>query len=881
MKPYDPHYQDERYSTDQYDPYSTQQPGHDYYQQGTDTHDGANFNPEESAIYPKQDLEDHRHFEISQEFNSPNVRLPRPPEHLQHESTTYPDQLSFYGAGEYPEGVSAYPDQNQMQQEPPYYDGAGDESATWAPIQATPPPSPRKTPELFAVPHVRASFGFGGQLVTVIPNNPKLHEPTTVEVSSLSDLLKGSSEAAFSEAVESTPGPLIPGDTPKSEVVRFASKEAEKCRQRAQSEKNEQTAQNLDDEALLWDFLVLLCQQNGVVLSSDIAELLMKDRTPFGKSATHVGASVNREEALDSYRQLLLSGRKKEALDLACSRALWGHALMLASGMDDQSRTYVVNRFTASLMTSDPLNTFYTLLLGRVPSAVKSEGLSRAGDWRAHLAMMLSNGASKLDTSCIVTLGDSLLSQGRLQAAHLCYYFGQVHFGRYGDTESKYSLFGVDHLGISVGDYPQSSQLCKMEVFEYAMSLSKKDFSLPHFQTFKLLYALKLLESGFVRRGERYCEQISYYVSRSPRSYTQGFLLILCQLSLDLHQANRPDGVIESELPSWLLQLQQSVTEALSSDYTPGVTSPSPAFSSVSQTYQQPLQPIIGLGQYLVVPGSGRGSSAEMTSGMSSKEDSLANMKLAVPTSESGGHQLETEELQPQESFASQANGQLYTVAPGGPNTVAGNPGQAFEGTTQPQAMAGYAGGMYQSPEGMFLGQQPSIGGEGGEGGGGGFPPLGSTYLGYDGTGYGMAGGDIATEPQPEGQQQQQHQQQHFQQPLTIPPQESSGAVTSTDGSVQQLSQVNYGTYPPDALNHPDGNYWQHLQEYQAEFGPGVGAPEQGGGVSTASQDVQSLAPHSLVSEDSSQPGTSPVAEQPVSHVTSEEEEEEKEEGIM
>ena len=61
----------------------------------------------------------------------------------------------------------------------------------------------------------------------------------------------------------------------------------------------------------------------------------------------------------------------QDALEYACSRSLWGHALMLASGMEEQGRTYVVNRFTASMMTSDPLNTYYTLMLGRTPSAVK------------------------------------------------------------------------------------------------------------------------------------------------------------------------------------------------------------------------------------------------------------------------------------------------------------------------------------------------------------------------------------------------------------------------------------------------------------------------------------------------------------------------------
>jgi len=92
---------------------------------------------------------------------------------------------------------------------------------------------------------------------------------------------------------------------------------------------------------------------------------------------------------------------------------------MLASRMDEQSRIYVVNRFAASLMTTDPLNTFYTLLLGQTPSVVKPDGLTRAGDWRPHLAMILSNRNSKLDDASIVALADSLLSHGRLHATRI------------------------------------------------------------------------------------------------------------------------------------------------------------------------------------------------------------------------------------------------------------------------------------------------------------------------------------------------------------------------------------------------------------------------------------------------------------------------------
>lgn len=39
---------------------------------------------------------------------------------------------------------------------------------------------------------------------------------------------------------------------------------------------------------------------------------------------------------------------------------------------------------------------------------IQPEGLSRAGDWRAHLAMIIANKTSTKDNSNITFLGDSL-----------------------------------------------------------------------------------------------------------------------------------------------------------------------------------------------------------------------------------------------------------------------------------------------------------------------------------------------------------------------------------------------------------------------------------------------------------------------------------------
>lgn len=578
-----------------------------------------------------------RHFEESHVFDSPNTQMPARPQMPPLDSTylepvsqhphPYPPEQGVDSGGyvqqegggyyqwDYPDGASNY---NNYPDDPDstHYGGTGDRGQWEEPQPATPPPPARATPEIFSCPHVRTTLCFGGKLVTVLPSNVSAGEPAVVEIMSIGELLVDEESREFVGAVEGFPGPFIPRDTPKMEVVKFASTKAQLCREKGEalvrsesassSSSADVSAETYEDEVLLWGFLVLLCQQNGIVMPSDVAELLVRDCPLTFKSSPHFGTQ-GQQESLDSLRNLLLSGRKKDALDFACSRSLWGHALMLASRMDDQSRTYVVNRFTASLVTTDPLNTFYTLLIGRTPSSVKPEGLSRAGDWRPHLSMILANKSTKLETASIMSLGDSLLGRKRLHAAHLCYYLADVHFGSYGDLDTRYSLLGVDHTLLKTGAYPRPQDLRKMEVFEYAMCLTKQDFAMPAFQMFKLLHVFKLIEYGFLKMALKYCEQVGQIVMKQIDKYMPTFLKALVNLSVRLHHFISDFSYAETELPSWVYQLEQSVEALLSTGYTRNQLSPSPAFSSVSQTYsshsaQVPL--VIGLQDsvHLTVP---------------------------------------------------------------------------------------------------------------------------------------------------------------------------------------------------------------------------------------------------------------------------------------
>ncbi len=648
---HDPYYLGDAYAGGQYPP----NPNDPYFQSQVDPyHPYPQYATEQQPQAAAPDVIDSRNllepsmiqgesaggFEISQIYPSPNstpggrpsvqplestaleqnntpLAAPRSSqlrEEARGESAAYYDRggMAYLGNNEgYPNEVVGYP-QEEFRNNPADQTLESNETQEiWEPV--TPPPPERMTPHRYHCPHVRASFGFGGQLVTILPTGVGDENLGRVEIQNVQNLLNDDSSQKFAKEVSDSAGPLIPGETPKSSVFNFSSRKVQESMENGDNE----------DEQMLWEFLKLLCQQNGVIVPSDVADLLIEGRNLDIKPAP----PQNMEECLDSLRQFLFSGRKKNALEYACSKGLWGHALMLASRMDEPSRNYVVNRFTASLSNADPLSTFYTLLLGRTPAAVRQEGLVRAGDWRPHLSMILANKSSKLDTESIVFLGDSLLNTGKVCAAHLCYYLADVHFGLYGDASSRYSLLGVEEHVNKAGWYPLPHQLGKMEVLEYAMSLSRQEVAFPSFQLFKLLHVLKLTEYGLVQKAVKYCEQISHTVLKRVDRYVPTMLSVLLDISLRLHHFTTEYGVVSGELPSWLKQLERSVTSILSTDYSPHLTSPSPAFSSVSQTYSN--------------GGGARNVKPQLTIGL--QQDAASN-HLTVPSQRSTIHASQLED---------------------------------------------------------------------------------------------------------------------------------------------------------------------------------------------------------------------------------------------
>ena len=99
--------------------------------------------------------------------------------------------------------------------------------------------------------------------------------------------------------------------------------------------------------------------------------------------------------------------------------------------MPYRSYSSVMLRFANGLAANDPLQTLYQLMSGRQPVAVKECADKNWGDWRPHLAMILSNRSTRegLDAKSITQLGDTLSEKGMLYAAHFCHLMANAQFG--------------------------------------------------------------------------------------------------------------------------------------------------------------------------------------------------------------------------------------------------------------------------------------------------------------------------------------------------------------------------------------------------------------------------------------------------------------------
>ncbi|XP_077352784.1 protein transport protein Sec16A isoform X3 [Festucalex cinctus] len=483
-----------------------------------------------------------------------------------------------YSYGQYPNQTDASQNYGQY-----LYPSEYTADSTWI-TPEQPPPRPA-TPEKFTMPHRCGRFGPGGHLIQVLPNLPSAGQPALVDIHNLETMLQNTLDQ---EELRSFPGPLVKEDTHKVDVIKFSQNKAVAC-------SHDNNLLDKDSARLLWDFITLLCRQNGTVVGTDIADLLLKEHRsmwlpgkspheanlidfnnePLSRAEEEPGAGPlsllsdtfmtvpeNVGKETERFRELLLFGRKKDALEAAMKGGLWGHALLLASKMDNRTHARVMTRFANSLPINDPLQTVYQLMSGRMPASATCCGEEKWGDWRPHLAMVLSNltHTLDLDTRTITTMGDTLASKGLIDAAHFCYLMAQTDLGVYTKKSTKMVLIGSNHT-LSFYHFATNEAIQRTEAYEYAQSLGSQPCSLPNFQVFKFIYACRLAEAGLSAQAFHYCEVISRTVLVQPSYYSPVFIGQVIQMSeklrfFDPQLKERPEQELFNE-PDWLIQLRQ------------------------------------------------------------------------------------------------------------------------------------------------------------------------------------------------------------------------------------------------------------------------------------------------------------------------------------
>ena len=342
---------------------------------------------------------------------------------------------------------------------------------------------------------------------------------------------------------------------------------------------------------MIWKFLAILIRQNGQVVGHDVAELLLEDsnldssrkkedantNTDGGSNPQSVNESEysitndpsqsipkkekseskKSEEHLSKFRNLLLYGRQEDALESAIENQLWGHALVLASRISEQTHTDTMMKFARNLKLSDPLQTAYQYLSGNVPQAVYSvrewttsnkDSTSSSSpsenwkNWRPHLAMMIANSRAaelNVDPSIVAqhkralnSTGDSLSGTDNMKSAsHLCYMLSNTNPGAINpfdvDYQNKLVLIGKDHTKTdeifesrsSLLNFANYETIMMGEIWEYALALGKgfannqnvDQVCFDKVQLYKLILAAEYCDRNKTDKAMKYVEVLTNY----------------------------------------------------------------------------------------------------------------------------------------------------------------------------------------------------------------------------------------------------------------------------------------------------------------------------------------------------------------------------------
>ncbi|OEL28378.1 Protein transport protein SEC16B-like protein [Dichanthelium oligosanthes] len=421
-------------------------------------------------------------------------------------------------------------------------------------------------------PHALIAFGFGGKLIvmketssmtTSFNSGNQGNSSGTVSVLNLSEVVfdkvdpssitNGSALGYFNALCrQPVPGPLVGGSAASKDVNKWLDEMI------AWYEPSAAEFHRGDSRKLLISLLKILCQHYGKLRSpfgsdpsqeeTDSPEVAVtKLFSSCKRSSVHMGdygsivhciKNIPSEGQMQAVAQevqyLLVSGRRKEALQCAQGGQLWGPAIILALQLGDQFYVDTVKKMAHShFVSGSPLRTLCLLIAGQpadvfnVENNVNSDyGTSHQpmepgpngmlDDWEENLAIITAN-RTKGDDLVITHLGDCLWKEKiEVAAAHSCYLVAERNIDSYSES-ARLCLIGADHLKCP-RTFASPEAIQRTEVYEYAKVLGNSQYILLPFQPYKLIYAYMLAEVGKISDSLRYCQASMKVLKASGRA---------------------------------------------------------------------------------------------------------------------------------------------------------------------------------------------------------------------------------------------------------------------------------------------------------------------------------------------------------------------------
>ncbi|KAM0881536.1 hypothetical protein ACQ4PT_032909 [Festuca glaucescens] len=234
-------------------------------------------------------------------------------------------------------------------------------------------------------------------------------------------------------------------------------------------------------------------------------------------------------------QNLLVSGKRKDALQYAQEGQLWGPALILALQLGDKFYADTVKKMACChFVSGSPLRTLCLLIAGQQADVFSAEDpvdanygtrqqqppggtpVGMLDDWQQNLAIITAN-RTKGDDLVITHLGDCLWKEkNEVAAAHSCYLVAELNIDSYSES-ARICLLGADHLRCP-RTFTSPEAIQRTELYEYAKVLGNSQYILLPFQPYKLIYAYMLAEVGKVFDSLRYCQASLKLLKASGRA---------------------------------------------------------------------------------------------------------------------------------------------------------------------------------------------------------------------------------------------------------------------------------------------------------------------------------------------------------------------------